>query len=208
MLERGVECVGKEAQRCDRKGARAARRIADGQRQDVFRRFGRPASGRSGRVRGTVGVSGRIVGQRAQGAMHRGHRESGAGVEAARSLAGAAPAHEIPLAGQNYAGDELLRPRGEFALLGEPAFGRVPGVPPPSRFPHESRRLRRPARPRSGPPMASAGARRRVVPRFRLRAPPPPRPVRRRRLRLPAPPPRPRRPPLWPDPSSGSRTAP
>ena len=109
MLQRGVQRVREKAQRGERKRAGATRRVAQPQLQNPLRRLRRPRLRRRVLVWLAVGVRRRIERQRAQRALHRGHGEAGAGVEAAGTLARAAPAHQIPLAGQHHAGHQLLR---------------------------------------------------------------------------------------------------
>ena len=67
----------------------------------------------------------RIVGQRPQGAMHGGHGQPGPGVEGARALARAAPADEVPLAGQDDPHDELAGLAGDGLLRGRARFSGV-----------------------------------------------------------------------------------
>ena len=125
MLERGVERVGQEAQRGQRKRARAAGGVADRQVQDSLGWLRLPAGGRRVRVGLAVRTGRRVVGQGAQRALHGRHGEAGARVEAARALARAAPSDEVPLAGEDDAGNELSRLGREAALEREPALGRV-----------------------------------------------------------------------------------
>ena len=131
MVEQGgVEGVGEEAEGGEREGAGAAGGIADGERQDVFRGLGGPARGRRAGVGGAVGVGGGIVGEGAQGALHGGDGQAGAGVEAAGALAGAAPAHQVPLARQDHAGDQAAGGERQLALVSEAAFGSAASAPP------------------------------------------------------------------------------
>ena len=127
MLERRVERIGQEAERGQRKRAGAARGIADCQVEDSLGQLGCPAGGRRVHVRIAVRAGRRVVGEGAQRALHGWHREAGAGVEAARALARAAPADEIPLAGEDDAGDELPGLGREAALEREAALGGVAG---------------------------------------------------------------------------------
>ena len=158
MLERGVERIGEEAKRGEGKGAGAAGGVAHRQCEDLLGKLRRPACGGRIRVGRPVRTGRRIVGERAQGALDGGDGESRAGVEAPRALAGAAPAHQVPLAGEDDAGDELLRLGTEpcvelaAALRGVPAAG----------LPHEAGHLRRTACPslRPGaalPPLVRSG---------------------------------------------------
>ena len=78
--------------------------------------------------------------------MHGGHGKPRAGVEAPGALAGAAPAHEVPLAGEDDAGDELPRLGSHAALEREPELRRIPA----SRLPDEAGYLGRSPRPRLG----------------------------------------------------------
>ena len=114
----GVERVGEEAERRQREAAGAAGRVADLEAQDVLGRLGRPAGGRRVGVGFAAFAAGRVVGERAQGALHGGHGETGPGVEAAGTLAGAAPADEVPLAGEDDAADEAGGALAEVFLVG------------------------------------------------------------------------------------------
>ena len=75
--------------------------------------------------------------------MHGGYGKTGAGVEAAGALAHAAPAHQIPLAGEDHADDQTARRLRQLLFVREPAFRRLPAAP----FPHQSGHLRGAARP-------------------------------------------------------------
>ena len=146
VLQRGVQRVGEEAQRGQREGAGPAGGIADRQRQDLFRRLRRPARRRRGRVGSAVRAGRRCVRQRAQGALHGGHGQAGPGVEAAGTLARAAPAHQVPLAGQHHAGDQPAGGPPQLPLVGEAAFRR--GAPAAGA--HQPGHLRRAPRPGLG----------------------------------------------------------
>ena len=146
MLERGVERIGQEAERGQRKRPGAARGIADRQVEDPLGQVGCPAGRRRIHVGVAVRAGRRVVGERAQCALHRRHRKAGAGVEAARALARAAPADEVPLAGEDDTGDELSRLGGEAGLEREPSLGGLAA----SGLLEQTRRLRRAARPRLG----------------------------------------------------------
>ena len=146
VLQRGVQRVGEEAQRGQREGAGPAGRIADRQLQDLFRGLRRPARRVRGRVGSPAGAGRRLVRQRAQRALHRGHGQAGPGVEAAGTLARAAPAHQIPLAGQDHAGDQPARGPPQLPLVGEAAFRR--GAPAAGA--HQPGHLRRAPRPGLG----------------------------------------------------------
>ena len=146
VLQRGVQRVGEEAQRGQREGAGPAGGIADRQLQDLFRRLRRPARRGRGRVGSAAGAGRRIVRQRAQGALHGGYGEAGPGVEAAGTLARAAPAHQIPLAGQHHAGDQPAGGPPQLPLVGEAAFRR--GAPAADA--HQPGHLRRAPRPGFG----------------------------------------------------------
>ena len=127
MPERRVERIAQEAERSQRKRARSAGGIADGQVEDSLGKLRCPAGGR--RVEGGLAVRAgrRVVGEGAQRALHGRHREAGAGVEAARALARAAPSDEVPLAGEDDAGDELPGLGRESAFEREPALGTCRG---------------------------------------------------------------------------------
>ncbi|GBE47244.1 hypothetical protein BMS3Bbin12_00399 [bacterium BMS3Bbin12] len=119
VVERGVEAVGQEAQRRYREGSRAAGGVYHLEGQDLLGFLGRPLRGQGVAVGGAIGTGRWIPGQRAQGALHRGHGQAGAGVEGARALARAAPAHQIPLAGENDARYELAGLAGDGLFVNE-----------------------------------------------------------------------------------------
>ena len=146
VLQRGVQRIGEKAERGKREGAGAAGGVADRDGQDFFGALRGPAGRGSVGVRGAVGSSRRVVGQRAQGAVHGGYGEAGSGVEAAGSLARAAPAHQVPLTGEDHAGDQSARGLRKLLFVREPALRRLP--PTPSL--HQSGHLRGAARPGLG----------------------------------------------------------
>ena len=143
MLERGVERVGEEAERGQREGAGPAGGVAHRQREDFLGELRRPACGRGVTIGGSVGTGWRIEGERAQGALHGGDGESGAGVEGTGALAGAAPTHQVPLPGEDDAGDELLRLGADPPVEFESALRRLPT----SGLLHETGDLHRVTRP-------------------------------------------------------------
>ncbi len=71
-------------------------------------------------------MRGRVVGERAQRALHGGHGEPRARVAGARALAGATPAHHVPLAREHHATlvEKLARAGLDRGLVREAFLGR------------------------------------------------------------------------------------
>ena len=143
MLERGVERIGEKAKRGQGERAGPAGGVAYRQRKDFLGKLRCPARGGRIRIRRTVRTGRWIVSEWAQGTLHGGDGEPRAGIEASGALAGAAPAHQVPLPGKNDTGDELFRLGAEPALEPEAAFRRAPAAG----FPYETGDLRRTAGP-------------------------------------------------------------
>ncbi len=120
VLDGGVEGFGQEAEGREGKAAGAAGRVADLEVEDLFGQLGSPFGRWCVAVGLVVGAGGRVVGQRAQRALDSGDGEAGPGVEAAGALAGAAPADEVPLAGEDDPAHEAGGAFGEFLLAGLP----------------------------------------------------------------------------------------
>ena len=98
---------------------RAAGRVADLEGEDLLGLPWGPGGVRGEEVGFAVGVGRGKEGERAQRALDGRDGEAGARVEGARALARAAPAHEVPLAGQDHARDELASFARDSVLVRE-----------------------------------------------------------------------------------------
>jgi hypothetical protein len=105
MVQAGVESFGQEAKARDQERARAHRRVADLERQNLLGLLRRPLRRRRVLVR-VAASQRRIGGQRAQGPVHRRHRERRPRVERSRALARTAPAYQEPFPRKDRAGDQ------------------------------------------------------------------------------------------------------